>query len=416
MLWRSLHRELPMPIQAARTDGFLIELRALAVWLIALSTCLLSVPSRGADRAHAPPILLADVGARGVFDPAITEDPATGFLWMSYSAFEPSQHSRWGVELRLAYSDDGERWHDAGSVQSFQDVIVGPLAATEAGELDVRAGSPGTWQNETSSLVYDAHAPAEQRWKLFWHQSLWANDVPRHAGYSWIALKMARTPEALAQAPVLKLFTGYMAKSAGESDALPAMSPVAGPAAIRLDERDAQLGACVFGQPAALSAPEGLYLSLDCAWMGTRPQLHTVLLRCAQPACDVTQASSWAVVGRLTEPRDAPLLDEKYQGFGGTSLVEKDGAYFLIASPVMAADKRYDGCHVFRFEDFSTATLRRDRRKRLRIEQTIRGVPGTHHGACAAHARLADGTLFGQIMSTAAPRVMQIRSSGVALP
>lgn len=407
-----------MPVRAERTQrsSKFGDCQRVVAATLALVASLLGASTQGADRVKAARTVLTEIGARGVFDPSITVDPASDLLWMSYSAFEPSQHSRWGVNLRLAYSDDGERWHDAGAVQTFQDVIVGPLAATEAGELDVRGGSPGTWQNETSTLVYDSHAPEDQRWKLFWHQTLWANDVPRHAGYSWIALKMARTPEALAPAPVIKLFTGYMAKSAGESDALPAVSPVAGPAAIRLDERDPQLGACVFGQPAALSAPEGLYLSLDCAWLGTRPQLHTVLLRCAQPGCDVTQAASWAVVGRLTEPRDGALLDEKYQGFGGTALVENNGTYYLIASPVVATDKRYDGCYVFRFEDFSQATLRRDRRQRLQPVQVIRGVPSTHHGACAAHARLADGTLFSQIMSTAAPRVMQIRTSGVVLP
>src|SRR5687768_8680405 len=52
--------------------------------------------------------LLPNIGTRGVFDPSITEDPATGRLWMSYSSFDASTHSRWGIGVRLAYSDDGE--------------------------------------------------------------------------------------------------------------------------------------------------------------------------------------------------------------------------------------------------------------------------------------------------------------------
>lgn len=360
--------------------------------------------------------LFAGMGARGVFDPSVTEDPETGRLWMSYSSFDVSSHSRSGVGLRIAYSDDGENWRDAGVVQRFAEVVAGPFQATEAGESEVEEASRGTWQNETSTLVHDRHAPREQRWKLFWHQTLWVNDVPRHASYSWIALKMADSPENLAHAPPIKLFTGYMARSAGESSAAPAVAPIPGPPAIQLDKRDPQLGACMFGQPAAISAPDGLYLALDCAWLGTRPQLHTVLLRCAHPNCTITDAASWTVVGRLTEPRDGPQLEEHYKGFGGTALAEKNGRYYLIATPIASEDDRYDGCNVYRFDDLAKGKLERQRRGKLVIAQTVRGIQGTHHGACAAHARLKGGILLSQVVSTAAPRIMQIRQSGVALP
>jgi hypothetical protein len=227
---------------------------------------------------------------------------------------------------------------------------------------------------------------------------------------------MADAPENLAHAPPIKLFTGYLARTAGESVTMPVFSPIPTPPAIALDKRDPQLGACVFGQPAALSTGEGLYLALDCAWLGTRPTLHTVLLRCAYPGCDVTNSASWAVVGRLTDPRDGPRLDERYKGFGGTSLAEKDGRYYLLATPVLADGDRYDGCHVFRFEDLAKGKLERERRGRLVIARTVRGIADTHHGACAAHERLKGGILLSQIISTAAPRIMQIRSSGVELP
>lgn len=359
--------------------------------------------------------LIPGVGARGVFDPSVTEDPATHRLWMSYSSFEASTHSESGVVLRTAYSDDGETWHDAGAIQGFTEVLAGPLQPSAAGEVEVEAESRATWQNEASTLVYDARAPREERWKLFWHQTLWVNDVPRYASYSWIALKMADSPEKLAQAKPIKLFTGYMAKKAGESSDQPAFSPIPEPPAIQLDKKDPQLGACMFGQPAALSTPDGLYLSLDCAWLGTRPQLHTVLLRCGAPDCAVTEAASWTVVGRLTEPRDGSQLAEQYEGFGGTSLAEKNGRYFLIATP-LARGGRYDGCNVYRFEDLAKGELERGRRGELTVARTVHGIPDTHHGACAAHARLKGGILLSQIVRTASPRVMQIRRSGVELP
>lgn len=367
----------------------------------------------GADNATRH--VLPNIAARGVFDPSVTEDPATGRLWMSYSSFDASTHSRWGIGLRLAYSDDGDTWHDAGRVQQFAEVKVGPLDATEAGESEVEADSPGIWQNEASTLVHDAQAPSEQRWKLFWHQSLWANDVPRYASYSWIALKMAESPASLAKAAPIKLFTGYMARSPGETAGAPVFSPLPTPPAIHLDRKDPQLGACVFGQPAALATRDGLYLALDCAWLGTRPQLHTTLLRCNAPTCNVTDAASWTVLGRLTDPRDGVQLNEHYKGFGGTALVEQGGQYFLVATPMTVEGDRYDGCIVFRFADFAKGQLERTRRGKLVASRTIQGIPDTHHGACAAHARLKGGVLLSQIVSTAAPRVMQIRRSGVEL-
>jgi hypothetical protein len=386
----------------------------LLLGLLAIAT---SVFAHGGDNAvdRAPQLVLADGGSRGVFDPSVTADTETGRLWMSYSAFDVSRHSRWGVGLGIAYSDDGETWRNVGAVQAFVDVAVGPLGSTEAGESAVDAESRGTWQNETSTLVFDDDAPREQRWKLFWHQSLWVNDVPRYPSYSWIALKMADAPENLARAAPIKLFTGYMARPAAESDGAPAFSPLPQPPAIQLEKKDPQLGACVFGQPAAIAARDGLYLALDCAWLGSRPGLHTVLLRCAYPGCNVTDAASWTVIGRLIEPRDGPWLDEQYKGFGGTALVEKDGGYYLIATPMTSKGDRYDGCNVYRFKDLAQGQLERTRRSKLVIAQTVRGLPDTHHGACAAHARLKGGILLSQIVSTAAPRIMQIRRSGVEL-
>jgi hypothetical protein len=383
--------------------------------LLAIATSIAAPCVADEARSTTPQRVLADIGVRGVFDPSVTEDPATRRLWMSYSSFEVSSHSESGVALRVAFSDDGETWRDAGAVQGFTDVVAGPFQANEAGEVEIESGSPGTWQNESSTLVYDARAPREQRWKLIWHQTLWVDDIPRYVSYSWIALKMADSPESLVRAPPIKLFTGYLTRSAGESRAAPAFSPIPEPPAIRLDKKDPQLGACIFGQPAAISAADGLYLALDCAWLGTRPQLHTVLLRCAYPNCVVTDPASWTVVVRLTEPRDGPQLDKRYEGFGGTALAEKNGRYYLIATPFASEGHRYDGCNVYRFEDFAYGKLERQRNGQLVVAQTVRGIPETHHGACAAHARLKS-ILLSQIVRTASPRVMQIRQSGVALP
>lgn len=58
-------------------------------------------------------------GDLGIFDPAVSRDPVTDRLWMSYSSvnssvfYPPSQY--WAVSIRLALSDDNSvSWQDAG--------------------------------------------------------------------------------------------------------------------------------------------------------------------------------------------------------------------------------------------------------------------------------------------------------------
>jgi hypothetical protein len=387
------------------------------VFLISL-LLVIALTQPGANAATDPAqlrIQFPGVGRFGIFDPSVTEDPTTKRLWMSFSAVDPSTHSKWGVGLRLAWSDDGgESWRDAGVLERFVDVTVGPLETTAEGEAAIDEKTRGTWQNETSTLIYDRDAAASARWKVFWHQALWADDTPRYASYSWIAMKAADTPEHLATATAVKLFTGYLAKSDGEKSDAPAFAPIAGPATIPLDRKDASLGACVFGEPAALSGPDGLYLALDCQWLGAQVQPHTVLLRCSYPGCNVTDASTWTVVSRLTEPRDAKRLDEKYKGFGGTALVEKNGKYFLLATPVETSGTRYDGCNAYAFTDLTHGVIARSRSK-LAATTEVHGIPGTHHGACAYHEHLRHGILLSQLVTSAAPAMFQIRGTDAQL-
>lgn len=109
-------------------------------------------------------ISIAGVGSMGIFDPSLARDPATGRLWMSFSEVNASANSIWGVGLRLAYSDDaGLTWIDAGVIDPHRDVTVGPLTVTSPGEPAIPANSPGTWQSETSTLVYDPNAVVGER-------------------------------------------------------------------------------------------------------------------------------------------------------------------------------------------------------------------------------------------------------------
>lgn len=59
-------------------------------------------------------LVLGGAGDLGIFDPAVTRDPVTGRLWMSYSSvnsspFYPSS-VYWTVAIRLAFSDVSNRY------------------------------------------------------------------------------------------------------------------------------------------------------------------------------------------------------------------------------------------------------------------------------------------------------------------
>jgi hypothetical protein len=360
-------------------------------------------------------ITFTGVGAQGIFDPSLAEDPDTGRLWMSFSEVGNSTNSLWGVGLRLAFSDDGLNWQDAGPIAPFADVTVGPLTTTSPGEPAIPAGSPGTWQNETSTLVYDPNASAGERWKLLWHQVLWANNSIYFASYSWISLKAAATPEGLAAATPVKLFGGYLLKPDGEVTGAPAFAPIAGPPQIALHTKHADLATCVFGEPGAMAMGEGLYLALDCQLLGATVEPYATLFRCAAPGCVMTDSASWSYVTRMLAPSDAQAIDPAYKGLSATAFAEQAGTVYLIATPVAAAGDRYDGCRVYRFSDLASGSLERSGGLLVTVAQ-LAGIPGTHHGACAYHTDLVYGLLYSQLVTADAPTMFQVYQSHVQLP
>ena len=197
-----------------------------------LSSCGSSSGGVGSSppRASSERLVFLGVGLHGIFDPAVALDSASGRLWMSYSAVDPSVS--WptqnvdGVAIRLAYSDDnGKTWNDSGTVVSnFLDVNL-PLAPPN---------NAGTWVNEVSQIIYDSGAIAKERWKLLWHHYLIINGY-RHFEHGWIAMKMASTPGGLATATEIKLFTsaGYDVGNNIPNN-LGTYSPVGGPPVIQL--------------------------------------------------------------------------------------------------------------------------------------------------------------------------------------
>jgi len=369
-------------------------------------------------------------GNLGIFDPSVTRDIATGRLWMSYSSVDTSIYHTpaiyWRVSIRLAYSDDnGATWQDNGVVVAPNvETILGPMAENHP-TGSIPAGSEGTWQSETSSLIYDPSALVpEERWKLIWFQYLHVGTTSFFADHSWIAVKMASTPSGLAAATPVKLFGGAGLQADGSNTGSPVFSPTGGIPAIQLNTDLSQssgrpdvteLNLCIFAEPGLHATNSALYLAIYCADASTVPLTeYLVYFRCISP-CNMTSAASWEYLGRLLTPSDAQAATGDHH-FQAPALVEKNGTTYLVTTPVdTTSGNRYSGCRVYEFSDVDSNQLRRNSGQLVEVAR-IDGDANTHNGACAAYSGLDGGILLSQFGTTGTVDAFKAYKSQVGLP
>ena len=374
-------------------------------------------------------VTFGGAGDLGIFDPAVTRDPVSGRLWMSYSSVKTSafylSSVYWAVSIRLAFSDDnGASWQDVGvELASSEEETVGPMASGFP-TPDITAGSQGIWQSETSALIYDPGAAANERWKLIWFQYLNADLTSYFAEHSWIALKMAATPQELASATPVKLFGGVGLLADGSNTGSPVFSPLGGVPAIQLNSdlsrtrgvvNLTELTFCVFAEPGLHATTSALYLTIYCADVSTAPlSEYLVYFRCGSP-CDITNKMSWEYLGRLLTPADGQLATG-FHHYQAPALVTSNGKTYLMATPVdTAVGDRYNGCRVYELVDVDSNQLRRESGNLVEVAR-VDGVAGSHNGACAAFPGLDGGLLLSQFQATATPETFRIFKSQVSLP
>lgn len=385
-------------------------------------------------------ITFSGMGSLGIYDPSVSEDPATGRLWMSYSSVNPTSYSTyniptityWKVDIHLAYSDDnGVTWQDSGSVvAASHEAIVGPLTTGDPGG-DVPANSEGLWQSETSSLVYDPAAPAGEEWKLIWYQYLHADGRSLFVDYQWIALKMAATPEGLATATPTKLFGGAGLQASNSNTGSPLFAPIGGTPMIQLNTdltqsvggADlAELNFCIFAEPGLHATVNAVYLSVNCADASTVPATgdvsrYIVYFRCLSP-CNMTSAASWEYVGRLLNEADAQTATGDNH-FSASSIVESGGSTYLIVTPVdISVDNRYNGCKVYQFVDIDSNQLIRSSGNLVEMANVppVEGAVTKPHGACDGMSGMDGGILLSQFGTIGTADTFQIYKSQVSLP
>ena len=373
-----------------------------AVYLL-LSGCSSGGGGGGSPAPVSPErIIFAGVGAHGIFDPSVTLDPASGRLWMSYSAVDASV--TWPVQnfdvvaTRLAYSDDqGKTWTDSATIISnFLDVNV-PLPPPN---------NAGTWVNEVSQLIYDPGADATQRWKILWHHHLQLNGS-RLFEHGWIAMKAASRPEELAAAAEIKLFAGSLYDPGNNTAGGPSGSPVGGAPLIQLDTAlNSALNTCgVFTEPGMYASSGALYLSLQCEHLADADRL-IVLLKCASP-CNAGSAAGWSYLGTLLRKSDAAAFGFD-GGFAASGLFAAVGGVYLVATPVQSGgapwSDYYSGCRIFKFADIDAGLLQKTGSQPTLISQ-VDGAAGSFNGACSYHTSATNsGMLYSQLDTSAADR------------
>jgi hypothetical protein len=327
----------------------------------------------------------------GIFDAAISKDSSSR-LWMSYSQVKTS--SLWaqnlGVITRFGYSDNnGLSWTDYGSIiNNFTDVTI-PLGPPS---------NAGTWINEVSSIVYDAGAVPNEKWKLIWHHYLLIN-ADRRFEHGWIGLKMASSPGGLLTSTEIKLFgsAGYdsVNNTAGTAGGITG-SPVGGAPLIPLNTIHSALNNCLFSEPGLYSTVNALYASILCKQLATPYDSLIVLLKCSSP-CNISSAGSWQYLGTALNETDAAMLGAEYDsGYSAPQLAESGGQVYLLATPTKSPNDTYGGCKVFKFLNLETATLERTAGVPNIIKE-INGSVGSFNGACTYHAAsTGSGIIYSQ--------------------
>jgi hypothetical protein len=378
--------------------------------LCALGAVLVLIGCGGGSPAATSPtperITFAGVGAHGIFDPSLARDPASGRIWMSYSAVDPSV--LWPtqnvnvVATRLAYSDDnGKTWTGSSSgaiINTYSDVTLASAAPNDA----------GTWVNEVSQLVYDPGATAAERWKILWHHYLTINNI-RHFEHGWLAMKTASTPEGLATATEVKLFAGYLYDTGNNTAGGGSQSPVGGAPQLQLDAAFPALNNCVFSEPGMYASASALYLSLQCVKITSLSPLtisdHPIVLLKCSGSC--TTGSNWSYAGTVLNDSNAATIGFD-TGFSASGLFESAGRIYLVATPVQTSGAPwpdyYSGCRVYRFSNIDSAQLETSGSKPTLVG-SVNGTAGSFNGACAHNA---SANMSGMLYSEAKTSVTDV--------
>jgi hypothetical protein len=289
--------------------------------------------------AGAPP---AATWLRGLGDPSLEHDPASGALWLAYSWLD-TLGPDFAIHTQLARSDDGGRTFSVAS------------SANEVERRPDGRGRDGLRLHEVPSLA----RRAADDWRLAWL----AYFDPLGAGRREYA-----EPQLL-----------------GARGATPAAFGAAAPLPV------SSAGCAAFTEPALFAEDAQLWLAASCVVVSggaRRPERERLLL--------------WRESGGGLVPAGALLDGADARALGGQRVEQadlaraRDGSLLLFVTPIREGeDPAHQGCVVLEVEDLAGARIRRDAdgRPRVRAVLTADGS-GLGPGMCTYDAASETGVLL----------------------
>ena len=274
---------------------------------------------------------------RGYGDPSLEYDFATGTLWMAYSWLNvqvsnpvPPVVFDLGVRTHLARSDDN------GATFTFVRAVN-----DMAMESHPDTGVMGWSTHEVSTLVKEPSGTWQILWLKYFNPFGTVTGVDERQEFLYWRT-FAATPDALGD--VSEVWSGSIATSPSwgapyDFNSIP------------------QLADCLLQTEPGLFAYNGeTYLATSCLVAdasGRRPDLERlVLLR--------QTATGYDFVGNILDGQDAAELGVDNMEQADISIA-RDGSIILLVTPIiLGADPSHQGCIVYEFSDFTTATLARD--------------------------------------------------------
>jgi hypothetical protein len=274
---------------------------------------------------------------RGYGDPSLEHDSATGTLWLAYSWLNtqvsdvgPPVIFDLGVRTRLARSDDnGASFTFVRTVNEMQM------------ESHPDTGVMGWSTHEVSTLVKEPSGSWQILWLKYFNPFGTVTGVDERQEFLYWRTTAA-TPDSLGDnSAVWGKFAATSASWGAPIDfnAIP------------------QLADCILQTEPGLFALNGeTYLATSCLVVdgtGRRPDQERIELLRQTP-------TGYDYVGTILDGQDAADLGVDTIEQADIS-VARDGSILLVVTPIiLTADPAHQGCMVFSFDDFATASLTRD--------------------------------------------------------
>lgn len=307
----------------------------------------------------------------GYADPSLEYDDATGTLWLSYTWLNvlvsdpgPPAVVDFGVRTHLARSDD------QGQTFTFVRAINSTLSETHPD-----SALPGWSAHEVSTLMKDASG----QWQILWLRYFdpVGGQIGDRSEFRY-ERSLAIDPAQLGDTSEAWISGSILSPSIPVQHNLSLMPELA--------------DCSILTEPALYADATGNYLASNCLVVDAQgvhqPTLdRLVLLR--------EEGNGYSFVGNLLDAMDAADLNADRIEQADITLA-RDGTLILIVTPIVEnSDPLHQGCVIFEFDDFSTASLLRDNSGQA-IPRTIITADGNGlgPGLCTYDANSETGVLL----------------------